>query len=54
MMTVIAIGIGSHVDPQELSLIATDSNHTFQVATFDQLQTIKNELTQTACSSTYM
>ena len=52
MMTVITIGIGSHVDPRELSVIATDSNHTFQVASFDQLQNIRNELTETACSST--
>ena len=53
MMTVIAIGIGSHVDPAELAMIATDSNHTFQVSTFDALQTIENDLTEATCSSKF-
>ena len=52
-MTVMAIGIGSHVDSAELAVIATDSNHTFHVSTFDALQTINNDLTQTTCSSEY-
>ncbi|KAL3889637.1 hypothetical protein ACJMK2_001973 [Sinanodonta woodiana] len=48
-VTVIAIGIGSEVDPTELAAIASNKNHTFTVASFDLLQTIHQDLTDTTC-----
>ena len=52
-VTVMAIGIGKNVDPVELSSIATDSNHTFQVSSFDALNTIQSDLTDTACNGLF-
>ena len=49
-VTIIAIGIGSHVDPTELSNIASDGNHTFRVASFDALNTIEHDLTTETCN----
>ncbi|XP_053400754.1 collagen alpha-1(XII) chain-like [Mercenaria mercenaria] len=51
LVTTIAVGIGSSVDPKELRMIASDSNHTFQVSSFDVLDTIQNEVTDTACNA---
>ena len=45
-----AIGIGNGVDVAELRAMASDSNHTFQVADFDALNTLQPELTYAACS----
>ncbi|XP_052218687.1 coadhesin-like isoform X3 [Dreissena polymorpha] len=49
-VTVVAIGIGIHVDYNELLAIASDANHTFRVANFDALSSIKAELTKKTCS----
>ncbi|KAL3889636.1 hypothetical protein ACJMK2_001972 [Sinanodonta woodiana] len=48
-VTVIAIGIGNEVDPTELAAIASNKNHTFTVTSFDLLQTIRQDLTDTTC-----
>ena len=46
---VFAIGIGSGADRNELSRIASDANHVFQVQNFDALNTLNAELKKTAC-----
>ncbi|XP_060600216.1 uncharacterized protein LOC132753729 isoform X4 [Ruditapes philippinarum] len=46
---VFAIGIGSGVDKNELTAIATDAKHVFQVTNFDALGTLQAELKKTAC-----
>ncbi|XP_053400755.1 collagen alpha-6(VI) chain-like [Mercenaria mercenaria] len=51
LVTTIAVGIGKAVDPNELQMIASDSNHTFRVSSFDALNTIQNELIDTACDA---
>ncbi|XP_060561222.1 collagen alpha-1(XII) chain-like [Ruditapes philippinarum] len=51
LVTTIAVGIGGSVDPQELLMIAKDANHTFQVSSFDALNTIQGEVTDTACNA---
>jgi len=51
LVEVIAIGIGDRVDPNELRAIATDRNHTFQVSSFDALETIQAELTSETCNT---
>ncbi|KAL3889638.1 hypothetical protein ACJMK2_001974 [Sinanodonta woodiana] len=48
-VTVVAIGIGDGVDPKELAMIASNKNHTFTVPSFDLLQTIYKDLTDTTC-----
>jgi len=51
MVEVTAIGIGKDVDPAELRTIASDANHTFQVPTYDVLNTLQAELTDTTCNT---
>ncbi|KAH3883325.1 hypothetical protein DPMN_007279 [Dreissena polymorpha] len=51
-VTVVAIGIGNAVDYNELLAIASDANHTFRVANFNALSSIKAELTQKTCNIT--
>ncbi|XP_046571858.1 collagen alpha-4(VI) chain-like isoform X2 [Haliotis rubra] len=46
---VISIGIGSSVNVQELTNIATNVSYVFSVATFDALYTIQAELLQATC-----
>lgn len=48
---VIAIGVGSGANTNELNQIATDSYHVFQVANFDALSTLQTELEKTACKT---
>ncbi|KAK3611945.1 hypothetical protein CHS0354_014020 [Potamilus streckersoni] len=48
-VSVIAIGIGNAVDPRELLAIASNKNHTFTVTSFDLLETIHQDLTDTTC-----
>lgn len=50
-MKVIAIGIGSGVNTQELNSIASDPQHVFTVANFDVLNKLNSELTFTSCQS---
>ncbi|XP_067680567.1 collagen alpha-4(VI) chain-like [Haliotis asinina] len=47
---VMAIGIGSGANQQELANIASDTKHVFSVTNFDALKTIQNELQQTTCA----
>ncbi|XP_046571856.1 collagen alpha-4(VI) chain-like [Haliotis rubra] len=47
---VMAIGIGSSANQQELANIATDTKHVFSVTNFDSLKTIQNELQQSTCA----
>ena len=54
MVTVMAVGIGGRVDDNELLAIASDRNHTFYVADFDGLDSIKSELTATTCNGRYL
>lgn len=51
-MKVIAIGIGTGVNNQELNSIASDPQHVFTVANFDVLNKLNSELTFTSCQST--
>lgn len=51
-MKVIAIGIGTGVNTQELNSIASDPQHVFTVANFDVLNKLNSELTFTSCQST--
>ncbi|XP_076097610.1 collagen alpha-5(VI) chain-like isoform X1 [Mytilus galloprovincialis] len=48
---VIAIGVGSGANTNELTQIATDNNHVFQVANFDALATLQTSLEKTACKT---
>ncbi|XP_061168894.1 collagen alpha-4(VI) chain-like [Saccostrea echinata] len=50
-MKVIAIGIGSGVNQQELNSIASDSQHAFYVANFDVLNKLNSELEFTSCQT---
>uniref|UniRef100_K1PKC1 Collagen alpha-6(VI) chain n=1 Tax=Magallana gigas TaxID=29159 RepID=K1PKC1_MAGGI len=50
-MKVIAIGIGSGVNTQELNSIASDPQHVFTVANFDVLNKLNSELTFTSCQT---
>jgi len=43
------VGIGSSVSHSELQSIATDARHTFYVASFDSLDSIKTELKTATC-----
>ncbi|WAQ98088.1 CO6A6-like protein, partial [Mya arenaria] len=49
LVTVVAVGIGSHVDDRELLDIASDANHTFRVVDFDGLESIRADLTEKTC-----
>lgn len=49
-VTIISIGIGSRVNQDELSAIASDKNHTFRVSGFEALNTIKADLTTETCN----
>lgn len=46
---VIAIGVGSSIDQRELEAIASDVQHAFSVINFDALDTIEQEIVDTAC-----
>nr|KAG5712283.1 hypothetical protein BaRGS_023862 [Batillaria attramentaria] len=48
---IITIGVGSNVNHQELEAVASDVQHSFSVASFSALQSIKDELVATACES---
>ncbi|KAL4229816.1 hypothetical protein ACF0H5_010208 [Mactra antiquata] len=50
LVTVLAVGIGTSVNREELVDIASDKHHTFQVESFDLLHTLQTELTDTACN----
>ena len=50
-MKVFAIGIGSGASRPELGLIASDSQHVFQVQNFAALHTLQAELKRTTCAS---
>ncbi|XP_064631743.1 collagen alpha-3(VI) chain-like [Lineus longissimus] len=51
-ITMIAIGVGSDVDKQELDDVASDpdSNHSFDVASFDGLAALNMLIAQTTCN----
>ena len=46
---VVAIGIGSNTDKDELKTIATDDLHVFQVGGFDALNSIMKDLEAATC-----
>ncbi|KAJ8308221.1 hypothetical protein KUTeg_013095, partial [Tegillarca granosa] len=46
---VIAIGIGSNTNKNELDRIASDSSHVFEVSSFDALNTIQTDLEKSTC-----
>ena len=46
---VIVVGIGSNVKQSELDAIASDSEHKFNVASFDFLDKIHDQLVFKAC-----
>ncbi|XP_046370541.1 collagen alpha-1(XII) chain-like [Haliotis rufescens] len=48
-INVVAIGIGSEVNKDELNTIASNSKHVFTVPNFDALHTIHNDITDTTC-----
>ena len=48
------VGIGDHVDPNELRIIATDRNHVFQVRHFDDLVSIHEEVVKSICASKFL
>lgn len=50
---VVAIGIGSDVDQQELQTIATDAKHAISVPDFNALATIQKEVQKTTCTSKF-
>lgn len=51
MFSLSLAGIGSGVNKAELEQIASDANHTVEVANFDALRSLTEELTYVACKS---
>jgi len=49
---VIAIGIGSNTNQNELNTIASDAQHVFTVTDFDALRTLRTDIKAAACEGT--
>lgn len=50
---VLAVGIGTQIDPEELKTIASDEKNVFTVESFDLLDTIEQALEERTCTVTY-
>lgn len=46
---VIAVGIGSNVNKEEINAMASDLNHVFTVSNFSALRTIREDIKKAAC-----
>jgi secreted protein with Ig-like and vWFA domain len=46
---ILAVGIGSNINSNELNSMGSDSNHVFTVSSFDALKTVRTDIKKAAC-----